>query len=154
MSKKQDPGFRVMTDAEVDEIFGPFGPATDAREQLRRWDAGKAIWSIEMGGMGPGYEQAIQILAIEIVRDWIDKPLREPANSFDFADATVKRIDQKQPDGTFACGGFSGAQVVAAANLAYQWLKRGPAACHKDQAVKDRLIQVSKFWPKAPEPTA
>lgn len=49
--------------------------ATDAGEQLRRWDSGDPIWTIEMGGMGPGYEQAIQVLAIEIVRDEINKPL-------------------------------------------------------------------------------
>lgn len=26
-----------------------FGSAQDAREQLRQWDGGGAIWSIEMG---------------------------------------------------------------------------------------------------------
>lgn len=52
-----------------------FGSAQDAREQLRQWDGGGAIWSIEIGGLGPGYEQAIQVLAIEIVRDEIDKPM-------------------------------------------------------------------------------
>ena len=37
---------------------GAHGPAVDAAEQLRRWDAGDSIWTVEMGGLGPGYEQA------------------------------------------------------------------------------------------------
>lgn len=121
-----------------------FGPAADAREQLRRWDGGGTIWSIEMGGMGPGYEQAIQVLAIEIVRDLIDHQLPQADQSW--GDATVKRIDQKQPDGSYSCGGFSGAQVGAAKSLALAWLTDGPAALLKK--VPDRHIQVSAFWPR------
>ena len=49
-----------------------WGPADTAREQVERWDAGQSIWTLEMGGMGPGYEQAIQVLAIEITRDNLD----------------------------------------------------------------------------------
>lgn len=122
--------------------------AEDAREQLRRWDLGDSIWSVEMGGLGPGYEQAIQILAIEIVRDNIDKPL--PEGEFgDWGDATVSRIDQfDEKTGTYGCGGFSGAQVGAAKNLAYHWLRDGPKKVHEDPMLKDRLIQVSKFWPR------
>lgn len=126
-----------------------FGPAKDAREQLRRWDGGGTVWSIEMGGLGPGYEQAIQILAIEIVRDEIDMPIpAKPAHKW--ADATVSRVDAKQPDGSYSCGGFSGAQVGAAKQLAYQWLTIGPAACLK-RVPEDRRIQVSAFWPRAPK---
>jgi hypothetical protein len=126
-----------------------FGPAKDAREQLRIWDDGGSIWSIEMGGLGPGYEQAIQVLAIEIVRDWIDKPLpEEPGREWGYA--TCERIDEKLPNGKYSCGGFSGAQVGAARQLAYSWLSIGPAATMakltKDQ--EDRKIQVSNFWPR------
>jgi len=112
-------------------------PST-AREQLRRWDAGESIWTIELGGLGPGYEQAIQVLAIEIVRDWVDKPLPEKPGS-EWADETV-----------FRCGGFSGAQVGAAKRLAYQWLKNGPQAVHDNPALQDRHIQASRLWPHAP----
>lgn len=123
--------------------------APDAREQLRRWDAGESIWSIEMGGLGPGYEQAIQVLAVEILRDWIDKPLPEKMPS-DWADDTVKRIDYRLPDGKFACGGFSGAQVGAAKLLAHNWLLYGPKFVHERIDLKDRRIQVSNTWPRAP----
>jgi hypothetical protein len=122
------------------------GPAKDAREQLRRWDAGETIWSIEMGGMGPGYEQAIQVLAIEIVRDNLDKPLPEGDAEREWGYSTVSRIDHQLPNGKWSCGGYSGAQVGAARNLAYWWLKRGPAAIH-DEAKEDRRILVSNFWP-------
>ena len=124
--------------------------AVDAREQLRRWDAGELIWTIEMGGMGPGYEQAIQVLAIEIVRDEIDKPL--PTKDLrEWGDATVSRIDYKLPDGSYSCGGFSGAQVGAAKQLAFHWLRDGVAAT-LNQVEDDRRILCSrKTWPHAPE---
>lgn len=119
--------------------------ALDAREQLRRWDEGRSIWSIEMGGLGPGYEQAIQVLAIEIVRDNIDKPLpAETAYQDKWGDATVTRIDK-------ACFGFSGAQVGAAKFLAYKWMSEGPANIQEVPELKDRHIQVSKLWPRAEE---
>ncbi len=120
--------------------------ASDAREQLRRWDAGDTIWSIEMGGLGPGYEQAIQVLAIEIVRDEIDKPLPNPAPR-EWGNETIGRIDYRKPDGTFTCGGFSGAQVAAAKQIAYKWLEVGPVKLHK-MVAEDRHIQVSNTWPR------
>lgn len=131
--------------------LGAFGPAPDAKEQLRRWDAGDSIWTIEMGGLGPGYEQAIQILAIEIVRDYLGKPLPNEGSQWSaFGFDTVQRIDRKLPDGRFSCGGFSGAQVGAAKNLAFLWLKEGPQKLQQDVPL-DRHIQVSKFWPRVAE---
>lgn len=113
-------------------------PADTAAEQLRRWDAGETIWTIEMSGMGPGYEQAIQLLAIEIVRDNLGKPLPDPAN-YEWGRDTVTRVNEE-------CGGFSGAQVGAARYLAFGWLKDGPAARLRTAAV-ERHIQASSFWP-------
>lgn len=124
-------------------------PAADAREQVRRWDAGETIWSIDMGGMGPGYEQAIQVLAVEITRDNFDKIPTE-AEWREFGDSTITRVDAQGPDGKYSCGGFSGAQVGAAKWLAYQWLKDGPRTLHQNKKYEDRHIQVSNFWPKAP----
>lgn len=125
--------------------------AKDAREQLRRWDAGESIWSIEMGGIGPGYEQAIQVLAIEIVRDQIGKALPAPGTPMsEWADETITRVDVKMQNGQYSCGGFSGAQVGAAKWLAYKWLSIGPAKLMEADEMKDRHIQVSNFWPKAP----
>ncbi len=126
--------------------------APDAAEQLRRWDAGESIWSVEMGGLGPGYEQAIQTLAIEIVRDNLGKPLPTQETWNNWGDSTITRIDYQLPDGKWSCGGFSGAQVGAAKGIALRWLRDGPQQAH-DSAPADRRIQVSKFWPHAPEVT-
>lgn len=125
------------------ELYG-----ADAREWLRRWDAGDSCWSIEMGGLGPGYEQVIQVLVAEIIRDNLDKPIPKAGEKFSgWGDETVARIDYKKPDGTYAMGGFSGAQVGAAKNLAWNLLTNGPAKVMTDKRVKDRHIQVGKFFP-------
>ena len=134
-----------MGDATVENEWEP---ARTAAEQLRRWDAGKTIWSIDLGGMGPGYEQAIQVLAIEIVRDNLNKPLPTEETWRTFGDSTIERIDRKQPDGSYSCGGFSGAQVGAAKGLAMRWLRDGPFLVEQSVPV-DRRIQVSSFWPHA-----
>ena len=129
-------------------------PAQNAREQLQRWDAGEIIWSIEMGGLGPGYEQAIQILAIEITRDNLDKPVpTTDAEWQTWGDSTVTRIDYRLPDGSYSCAGFSGAQVGAAKRIALGWLCDGPAKylAQLEADQQDRKIQVSKTWPHAPE---
>jgi len=121
--------------------------AKTADEQLRIWDSGESVWSIEMGGLGPGYEQAIQILVIEIIRDNISNPLPDENTWSDWGDSTVSRIDYKKPDGKYSCGGFSGAQVGAAKQIAFRFLRDGPEKALKS-APDDRRIQVSNFWPK------
>lgn len=45
---------------------------------IENWDAGQPCWTVEMGGLGPGYEQVIQIAMVELVRDNLGKPLPEP----------------------------------------------------------------------------
>jgi hypothetical protein len=123
--------------------------AKDAREQLRRWDAGESIWSIEMGGFGPSYEQAIQVAAIEIVRDYIGRRLpRKGARFGSWGDDTLSRIDALDPiTGKFSLGGLSGEQAGAAKFLAYGWLSVGPKAVHDNPKLQDRQIQVSNTWP-------
>lgn len=119
-----------------------------AREALRRWDAGQSVFTVEMGGLGPGYEQAIQILVFEIIREHIGqhKPLPKPGTSANgWMDSCAHRVSE-------TAGGFSGAQVGAAKNLAYYYLKDGYAKTLESfkEKDKDRTIQVSNFWPKAP----
>lgn len=114
--------------------------AADAREQLRRWDAGESVWSLELGGIGPGYEQCIQVMAIEIVRDQLDRPQPEQPES-NWGDETIERVKL----------GPSGAQVGQAKWLAWKWLTIGPAelvAKAKVQGRGDDLILVSNVWPR------
>lgn len=128
---------------EYDPVKASIYPAT-AKEALRRWDSGQSVFTVEMGGLGPGYEQAIHILVFEIIRDNLRKKLPKPGESSNgWADKTVSRINK-------SCGGFSGAQVGAAKNLAYHYLNDGYEATIKQfDNEKDRTIQVSTAWPKS-----
>ena len=120
-----------------------------AQDMLAAWDRGDSVWSVEMGGFGPGYEQAIQLLVMEIVRDELGKPLPNPGTSFrDWGDATVHRVNDWP-----GCG-FSGAQVGAAKSLAYRFLCDGPGKALESYRAQepdgDRVIQVSQSWPRKP----
>src|SRR3990172_3354015 len=56
------------TEAEDEEHFEIELYGADAADWLKRWDEGRGVWSIEMGGLGPGYEQCIHITCAEILR--------------------------------------------------------------------------------------
>lgn len=122
---------------------------TTVDDALACWDKGESIWSVEMGGLGPGYEQAIQVLIVELLRDQKEKPL--PADGdrdawWKWGDETVSRLDT-------SCGGFSGAQVGVAKHVAARMLRMGYGAALVDakQQIPDRIIQISRAFPRAPE---
>lgn len=50
-------------------------PSLAVADVLAKWDAGEAIWSVQLGGIGPGYEQTIQVLIMELLRDNLTRPL-------------------------------------------------------------------------------
>lgn len=121
-----------------------------AAEALAKWDAGQSVFSIAMGGIGPGYEQAIQVLAFELIRAALSAGLMadgsEPFKTGSpweiVADATVERFGQYL--------GLSGAQVSAAEWLAYKTVTDGwqkIILAHPDE----RRIQVSNSWPHIPD---
>lgn len=124
-----------------------------AAEWIQRWDAGESIWSVSMGGLGPGYEQAIQVAAVETVRRLLDMPIppepMEKAEEERIAkalDAALTAADHKSDFG------LSGAQAGAAKAIAYRMLRDGPAGVMeslKRQGISDRSIQVSNHWPRA-----
>lgn len=121
-----------------------------AQEMLSAWDAGDLINSIEMGGLGPGYEQAIQIAAVEMAREGMDVPLEGPKEGhWAIWDEVCNRALKKNDE---TLGGLSGAQYGAAKWLAWNWVHRGgPAALlerAKENGEGDRQIMVSKAWPK------
>lgn len=124
----------------------------DAADWLRRWDDGRTVWTIEMGGLGPGYEQCIHITAAEILRHLLDAQYDAAA----WADQEVWKRDRDQIENygfknkvIEGLGGITGAQWGAALNLATQFYKRGPRELMKDERVKDRKIQVSRKFPVA-----
>jgi hypothetical protein len=102
-----------------------------------------------MGGLGPGYEQAIQIAVAEFLRIII-------AESFDHrtwgdkdAWATDRdKINELAHKSESISGmGLSGAQAGAALSVATQFYMRDPWVALSDDGIKDRLIQVSKEFP-------
>jgi hypothetical protein len=119
-------------------IYDPI-PET-CEEALARWDRGEPVFTAEMGGLGPGYEQCIQIMAFEAIRGVIGKELpaeKEPLNKL-FDDAMKESVARLHP---------SGAQFGAAKNLAYCVLSRGYRKALLELP-EDRLIQVSRELPR------
>lgn len=122
------------------------------RAILKAWDEGGVVHTIEMGGLGPGYEQALQILAIECMREGIDVPLEGDTDEKRYAawDEICSRAVKRADDDL---GGVSGAQFGAAKWLSWKWLHGCGAEELQEQCRKrgedDRCIMVSRHWPKA-----
>lgn len=143
--------FFYRTPAEDKEYRDVQAYGADAADWLKRWDDGRSVWSIEMGGLGPGYEQAIQITVAEILRHLLDakydhkvwadqdawKRDREKIDAAGFANERIKQL------------GLSGAQWGAAMSLATSLYMNGPRHIMTDERVKDRHIQVSRTFPQA-----
>lgn len=126
------------------EIDVPFHPQT-AADALKQWDDGRGVFTIEMGGIGPSYEQCIQILVFEIIRDNLktqfpDEKDKDASKEFweKFGEESITRTDGKT--------GYSGAQVGVAKQVAYRALRDGWEGMLKS-VPQDRLIQVSKHFP-------
>lgn len=123
----------------------------DAADWLKRWDANKLVWTIEMGGMGPGYEQAIQITVAEILRHLLDREYDHSS----WSDAKAWAKDREEIEAAsfgnerISALGLSGAQWGAAMNLAAQLYANGPRAIMADERVKDRKIQARRTFPGA-----
>lgn len=114
-------------DAEhfANELYGK-----DAADLVARWDSGRGILSIEMGGFGPGYEQALQTAMVEVLRHLV--------GGGSINDESLMKITEPL--------GLSGAQWGAARGLAQRFFESGPQATLKAFA-DDRRIQVSRHFP-------
>ena len=126
------------------EMYG-----ADAAAWLARWDAGDTVWTIEIGGLGPDYEQCIHITAAEVLRWFLtEKPDPEMWSDKDGWAADRDRMEPVvfEVDVVKKLG-FSGAQWGAAVSIAAQLYRRGPRAIMADENVKDRHIQVCRVFP-------
>ena len=142
--------FWYRTEAEDRLHFEVEMYGADAADWLARWDAGRSVWSIEMGGMGPGYEQCIHITAAEILRHLLAEKYDALAWDADKANWERDRdVIQKYgfANETINALGLSGAQWGAAMQLATKLYMEGPRKIMADPAIKDRHIQVSKRFP-------
>lgn len=127
----------------------------DAADLLRKWDAGDTIWSITLGGFGPGYEQALHVAAVEFAREGLDVPVEGDRDEFyreGWDEVCRHAMERIQPWLT----GLSGAQYGAAKWLAWQWVHgAGPAFIDDPKFGDDRRIQVSRHWvPSGPAVSA
>ena len=116
-----------------------------ARDVLDAWDRGETIWTVEMGGLGPGYEQCIVITTMEAIRAFIDDPdqvLKAPDDAA--LNDRLNRALWASP--VVSALGLSGAQAGAAKNLAYHALASG-WRCTLESVPRTRLIQASKQFP-------
>jgi hypothetical protein len=137
------------TEAEEKEHSEIAMYGADAADWLSRWDAGKTVWSIEMGGLGPGYEQCIHITAAEVLRwliaNHVDVSLWDDASAakpiFDRMDKIVSEVPSVRQLG------LSGAQWGAAVSLASMLYRKGPRAVMADPRLADRKIQVCRYFP-------
>lgn len=122
----------------------------DATEWLRRWDSGKICWTLEMGGLGPGYEQCIHITCAEILRHMLAK--QYDASKWAEADIWKQVQDETETmsheNKVIKLIGLSGAQWGAALQLAAKFYMDGPRSIMADARVKDRHIQVSCNFPR------
>lgn len=120
-----------------------------AEEWLKRWDNNEDVWSIEMGGLGPGYEQAIQIAMAEILRHLIDNKYNtnrwEEKEVWEHERNKIEEFGHKDP--IIKKLGLSGAQWNGALNLAAHMYNDTPYGVMKDKIVQDRIIQIRKTFP-------
>lgn len=121
-------------------------------DALKAWDAGEPIWTCDMGGMGPGYEQCIQIMAFEMLRAMVAQPPAdwEKLNGEDGRDAWRSYKDQIEAIPAVKAAihtlGPSGAQFGAAMNIASTFASLGYAG-GMEKVPQDRRILVSKTFP-------
>jgi hypothetical protein len=129
-----------MEKEEAEILYGK-----DIHEWLKRWDEGHSVWSIEMGGLGPGYEQAIQITTVEVVKHLLEK--QYDLDKWKEEEQSDKIWKWSMTNPVIKDMGLSGAQWDAAVNLACMLYAKGPVTVMLDERVKDRHIQVCKTFP-------
>ena len=114
------------------------------QDTIKKWRAGEIVWSADLGGMGPGYEQAIQVLLWELCSRWDGQmpPLTDdnyPKEFTDFTDIVVHDLKN---------WGFSGAQVAQARVTAYQFIVHGYAEMMNKLPEERRIMVNDNLVPK------
>ena len=135
------------TEAEQDRHCDVKTYGADAADYVRLWDEQGHVWSIEMGGLGPGYEQALQLAMIEVLRHLV--VTNPDGSAWGLTDGAWRaQIDSMHEPlmPVLEPLGLSGAQWGAACALAGKIYADGPIAVLKG-AKDDRRIQVSKNFP-------
>lgn len=112
---------------------------------LEKWDSDSwPVWTIEMGGLGPGYEQAIQVGAFELAKRLKNATL--PDDNSAMNDALDEHLYAVIKAVAPVLDGLSGAQAGAIKGLAYHFVKDGYTETLL-QVEPERRIQVSRTFP-------
>lgn len=135
------------TESEQKEHNDHNSYGTVPEDVLRKWDEGGTIWSITMGGLGPGYEQALQVCAMEILRQMIQEKVDHSGWEEDGAMREYSNTLHDKIGDRIKPLGVSGAQFGAALNIAARIYKYGPRK-FAEGIPEDRKIQVSSHWPR------
>lgn len=118
-----------------------------AQTLLYKWDNLEPIETIEMGGLGPGYELGIQTAAIEFLREGLNVPLEGPEEDYYrvFWEGICVEALAKRDE---ALGGITGAMYGAAKQLSWFWLHNGGPHALVEMIKKEypnrKIIQCSK----------
>jgi len=105
---------------------------------------GETVESVEMGGISPDYENAIQHLAFCIM---VRLKHQEPPKLAAERNRIVSAACNEAVDSLSASYGYSGAQAGAARNLAHVFWNLGPTAALDKMRAEDksRIINVNQF---------
>jgi len=129
-------------------------------ELIQAWDRNECIHSIEMGGIGPGYEQAIQTGIFETIREFnhsdrLTQKLKEASESRDDDqyNATLDEALRAAMDKYGRClNGLSGAQagaIKSAAGLIVVYGYNEAMDRARGQGIeRDRFIITRKEFPR------
>jgi hypothetical protein len=129
---------------------------TTIEEAVAAWNRGDEVRTVEMGGLGDGYEWAIQSLVFAILSHVVEHPefgddIRNTPKGERFSNCILERLNQiiteadayDEKTERYKLGGVSAAQAAAAKSLALVLINRGYAALD-DEAINDRIIYASK----------
>lgn len=111
--------------------------AKTATEALEWWDKDEPVMTIEMGGIGPSYEQTIHIAVFELFRRFHQRPVAELIDVLEPAIYEINREKDLK---------LSGAQAGVIMNFAYRCLKDGYRETI-ESFDRERRIQVTKYFP-------
>jgi len=117
-----------------------------AAEALAKWDRDDTVWTVEMGGLGPSYEQCIHIAAFELLRAMLFEPREDVPLIYERMMGLVLLLP------SIKALQLSGSQAGAAAHLAANYLVNGYRATCRTFP-EERMIQVTKYFPSGPVPT-
>jgi hypothetical protein len=133
--------YRTPEEEKAYQLRERFG--ADAQEWLSRWDRGDTVWTVVLGGLGPSYDQCINIAVAEVVRALlVMKPTLE-AGALSKDDGA--RLEEALLE-TLKEVGLSGAQFGGARGFGFQLYAQGPMKAIQLYP-EDRHTMASKVWP-------